>query len=221
MDWTLITKDKYVVSEWSGGTTTQLAIYPESALYADRDFLWRLSSAEVRTPESDFTPLPDYDRLISVVSGKMELTVGGAKHVALEPLEVFAFDGGTPVKSRGLCSDFNLMMRKGKCRGTIETFALEAKKSFVWTPKRASIDSPGDVFGNVTPDTPCDVSHDAPCISCLHLAIYCADGEVDLPDECVTARKGEMLLCKKGAFAPLRMGSNSGCSVFAASAELL
>ena len=200
MDWTLITKDKYVVSEWSGGTTTQLAIYPESALYADRDFLWRLSSAEVRTPESDFTPLPDYDRLISVVSGKMDLAVGGAGHVALEPLEVFAFDGGTPVKSRGLCSDFNLMMRKGKCRGTIETFELGDGCSAVWMP------CVSEVY------THC---------KCLHLAIYCTCGEVLLPDEDMAAHEGELLLCRSGAYSSIQLRSSTGCIIFALCVELL
>ena len=42
-----LTKDDYVVSQWSGGTTTQLAIAPSGAQYGDRAFLWRLSSATV------------------------------------------------------------------------------------------------------------------------------------------------------------------------------
>ena len=54
-----LTKDDYVVSQWSGGTTTQLAIAPSGAQYGDRAFLWRLSSATVDLEESDFTPLPD------------------------------------------------------------------------------------------------------------------------------------------------------------------
>ena len=32
--------------------------HPQGALYADRDFLWRLSSATVDLDESDFTPSP-------------------------------------------------------------------------------------------------------------------------------------------------------------------
>lgn len=47
MEWKLLTKEDYVTTTWSGGTTTQLAIAPEGAVYADRDFLWRLSSAGV------------------------------------------------------------------------------------------------------------------------------------------------------------------------------
>ena len=62
MEWRHFTRAQYITTAWSGGTTTQLAIAPEGAVYADRKFLWRLSSAQVELEHSDFTPLPDYDR---------------------------------------------------------------------------------------------------------------------------------------------------------------
>ena len=71
MNWKLLTKTEYVTTSWSGGTTTQLAISPEGAVYADRDFLWRLSSATVELERSDFTPLPDYNRFLAVLDGKI------------------------------------------------------------------------------------------------------------------------------------------------------
>ena len=60
----LLTPDDYRTTRWSGGTTTELAISPRDAVYADRNFLWRVSSALVEDETSDFTPLPDYNRLI-------------------------------------------------------------------------------------------------------------------------------------------------------------
>lgn len=45
-------------------------------MYADRDFLWRLSSAKVELDHSDFTPLPDYERLISVLHGDLDMKIG-------------------------------------------------------------------------------------------------------------------------------------------------
>ena len=45
--WERLTQADFVTTEWSGGTTTQLAISPERAAYGDREFLWRLSSATV------------------------------------------------------------------------------------------------------------------------------------------------------------------------------
>ena len=64
-----LTPSDYITTKWSGGLTTQLGIAPASAVYADRDFLWRLSSATVEDAESDFTALPDYERLISTLEG--------------------------------------------------------------------------------------------------------------------------------------------------------
>ena len=73
MEWRHFTRAQYVTTAWSGGTTTQLAIAPEEAVYAERDFLWRLSSAQVELEHSDFTPLPDYNRLISVLNWSLKL----------------------------------------------------------------------------------------------------------------------------------------------------
>ena len=73
MTLTHLTPADYVTTQWSGGATTQLAIAPKGAVYADRDFLWRLSSATVELDESDFTPLPAYDRVISTLRGDMVL----------------------------------------------------------------------------------------------------------------------------------------------------
>ena len=98
---THLTQADYQISQWSGGTTTQIAIAPQGALYADRDFLWRLSSATVDLDESDFTPLPDYHRLIAPLRGEMELTHDGGPLISLAPYQVHAFDGGADTHSRG------------------------------------------------------------------------------------------------------------------------
>ena len=75
--WEKRSPEDYVCSVWSGGTTTQLLIAPEGAHYAARDFLWRVSSATVELDESDFTPLPEYERLIATLRGGITLTHNG------------------------------------------------------------------------------------------------------------------------------------------------
>ena len=131
MAWKLLTKADYVTTSWSGGTTTQLAIAPEGAVYADRDFLWRLSSATVELPHSDFTPLPDYDRFLSVLEGEIQLKIDARAPFPLVPGELVAFDGGAPVESWGKCVDFNLMVRKGKARGSVDV--LSGNRETEWT----------------------------------------------------------------------------------------
>ena len=115
----------YAVSAWSGGTTTQLAIFPPEAKYADRDFLWRVSSASVELEDSDFTPLPDYERLIAALEGEIVLTHDGGAPLRLRPFEVHAFSGASATHSRGRCIDFNLMLRRGRAQGAMTALRLE------------------------------------------------------------------------------------------------
>ena len=121
-----LTPKDYITTKWSGGLTTQLGIAPEGAVYADRDFLWRLSSATVEDAESDFTALPDYERLISTLEGTIELNHNGGEKLTLDPYEVHRFDGGDDTHSWGRCRDFNLMLRKGKCEGKMRGEHLNA-----------------------------------------------------------------------------------------------
>ena len=100
-------------TEWTGGTSTQLAIYPTSSHYADRTFKWRLSSATVNLPESQFTPLPGYQRILMVLAGKLRIVHENRGEASLLPFEQHAFDGGWTTTGFGRCVDFNLMMADG------------------------------------------------------------------------------------------------------------
>lgn len=125
MQWRIIPPDRFRTSLWAGGSTTQLAIFPQEAQYADRDFLWRVSSAQVELPHSVFTSLPDYDRFLSTLEGELVLEMEGSGRRTLRPLEVCQFDGGLRVESWGTCRDFNLMLRKGRCTGEMMALHLE------------------------------------------------------------------------------------------------
>lgn len=127
---TTISRRAQQVSRWSGGTTTQLAICPDDAQYAERDFLWRISSAVVELPESDFTPLPDYNRILMILDGELTLSHDNGAEYTLYPLEQTAFDGASHTVSRGKVTDFNLMLRKNRCRGRVTAQTLRDE---VWT----------------------------------------------------------------------------------------
>ena len=130
-----LTEQQYQVSSWSGGKTIQIAIAPENALYADRSFLWRLSSATVDLEESDFTALPDYMRLIAPLQGKMVLTHNSGAPIELAPYAVHRFDGADATHSRGRCTDFNLMLRKGACDGRITPLGNGTPGEEILTPE--------------------------------------------------------------------------------------
>ena len=107
----------YPVSVWSGGVTTQLAIWPPQAQYAARCFDWRVSSAAVTAEESVFTSLPDYTRYLAILDGRLRLRHNGGSELTLHPLAPHVFDGADETRARGTCTDFNLMLRKGVCGG--------------------------------------------------------------------------------------------------------
>lgn len=111
-------------SLWSGGATLELAIAPEGARYADRDFLWRVSSAAVELEESLFTPLPDYERLIAPLQGELCLSHNGGEPLLLRPYQIHRFSGADETRSRGRCTDFNLMLRRGAAEGEMEALRL-------------------------------------------------------------------------------------------------
>ena len=74
---TFIPKSSQKETEWSGGTTTQLFIFPEESSYVQRDFLFRISTAEVKVDESTFTKLPDVSRVIMILDGEIKLNHEG------------------------------------------------------------------------------------------------------------------------------------------------
>ncbi len=123
-DYRIIKKENLITNEWSGGTTTQLSIFPENANYTDRDFIWRLSSATVQQENSEFTQLPDYNRILMVLDGKLELNHNDTEIIYLNALDQNEFDGVSQTKSSGKAVDFNLMMRKDKCSGKLKAVSM-------------------------------------------------------------------------------------------------
>lgn len=120
----IYSEDNFKQSQWSGGNTYELAIYPEGAEYLDRDFLWRLSSADSDREESSFTKLPDYDRILMVLDGSVVLAHGEERTASLGAWESDAFDGAIKTKCFGqLKKDYNLIHRKGT-RGRMELIEL-------------------------------------------------------------------------------------------------
>ena len=212
MSWKKYGETDYITTRWSGGTTTQLAIAPEGAVYADRDFLWRLSSAGVDDDYSKFTALPDYERLISVLKGDLEMKIADGPREALPCFTVRAFDGGVPVESWGRCRDFNLMLRKGKCAGAVQSVRIPAGGCIEIT-----LAVPSGCYGN-----------------CFTAAVYCAEGDVTisgvsacgadavpLSGNSVSAKAGELLLNETCKTAPLRLKSAEGAVLMVSSIFLI
>jgi len=128
----IIKKENYKVSNWSGGSTSEIFLEPKNGSYSERVFDFRISSATVELEESDFTPLAGVKRYLTTLEGDLDLTFQEeeSRKVLLKPYEVVCFMGDVPTHSVGKAKDFNLML-KG-CEGKMHTFsgkevALELK----------------------------------------------------------------------------------------------
>ena len=96
-------------SRWSGGTTTQLAIYPHDAEYKKQNFIFRISTALVTTEKSTFTELPGIFRLLMVLDGELEINHKDKYSKTLKKFDVDKFSGDWDTNSSGKVRDFNLM----------------------------------------------------------------------------------------------------------------
>ncbi|MEL3908374.1 MAG: HutD family protein [Treponemataceae bacterium] len=122
-----ISKDMFVQTNWSGGKTEEIFIYPESAEYSKRNFDVRISTATVELERSAFTILPKTKRIITPLSGRLKLfelvNDKELKLACLKPFEFFNFSGETPIISYGVCRDFNIMTSE---KFSAETFLLNS-----------------------------------------------------------------------------------------------
>lgn len=121
-------------TNWSGGTTTELYIYPTDSVYKRMDFSFRLSTATVEIESSEFTSLPGVSRTLMVLEGEMYLEHEGQHSILLHPFEQDHFKGDWTTRSRGKCVDFNLMTRSGTS-GNLSTVQIDKSESAALVPK--------------------------------------------------------------------------------------
>ena len=107
MSVTIKTKGQYPVSNWSGGSTTELYLDPPQASYAQRNFGVRVSSATVECERSQFTALPGVERIILPLRGQLHLYYEGHGEKRLQPK----------------ATDFNVMLREGR-KARVEVLSL-------------------------------------------------------------------------------------------------
>lgn len=123
MKFKILKESDYTTTKWSGGDTTQLYIYPECGNYAERNFLFRLSSATVTDEKSAFTKLEGVSRKLMVLSGEMKLEHKGRYSKVLKEFEQDSFMGNWDTVSYGKVIDFNLMTRDG-CIGELKNIKV-------------------------------------------------------------------------------------------------
>ncbi|MEK6494108.1 HutD family protein [Myroides odoratimimus] len=107
----LIKKEEITANVWSGGKTNEYVIYPKGAQYANKDFMFRISSATIEAVPSEFTRFKGYKRYLSMLEGDLELYRQG-KEEYYTPNSLFSFGSEEEIISYSLGKDFNLMLHQ-------------------------------------------------------------------------------------------------------------
>jgi environmental stress-induced protein Ves len=108
---------------WSGGTTTQLVIYPKDSDYKKQNFQFRISTATVEADESDFTKLSGVSRKLMILNGEIDIEHKGKYSKNIKKFDQDEFSGDWETKSYGKATDFNLMT-VGNIKNEIDAFII-------------------------------------------------------------------------------------------------
>lgn len=130
----IVTANQFLVSSWSGGTTTQLYIFPETASLTARNFDWRISSAVVETDESEFSAFEGYERILIPLEGKLEMehqTENGVLTQAVNTFELARFSGNWRTRGKGKLIDFNFIF-KPELAPHVSVQAFESGEAVQW-----------------------------------------------------------------------------------------
>ena len=130
----IIRRDRAKKTTWSGGTVSELYIYPENANFRNRDFIFRVSTATVDVEKSDFTFFEDHSRIIMTLDNELLLTHNDEEKVALNKYQPHVFDGGDKTTSSGKVNDHNFIMKQGVCQGDVLGMSI-AKGSVIYPRK--------------------------------------------------------------------------------------
>ena len=129
MNYKYLSKDNQITSRWSGGTTTQLFIYPEEADYKKQNFKFRISSAKVEVEESVFTKLNGIQRHLIILDGELDIEHKNQHSKHLNTFDTDYFSGSWETKAIGCVIDFNLML-SSEMKGTLEHVHLDDQQSY-------------------------------------------------------------------------------------------
>jgi environmental stress-induced protein Ves len=105
----LLAKKSSKASIWSGGLTYEYMIYPKTAIYADRDFVFRISSATIEQTPSVFTKFKGYHRYLVMLDNDLDVEVNKEKK-AYKRYEMVEFNSDDDVTSYTKGTDFNWMV---------------------------------------------------------------------------------------------------------------
>lgn len=101
-------KSELQQGKWSGGTTTELYIFPETARFGNDRFDFRISLATVDVMDTVYTPFPGIMRNLTVLDGTIDL-YDRTEKISLQAGDTFIFSGDSTITCHGLATNFNIL----------------------------------------------------------------------------------------------------------------
>lgn len=134
MKTSILSPKHFFISQWSGGSSTQLYISPANASYTARNFDLRISTAKVEVEESTFTALPGINRKLMILEGEIIILHEGQYSKQLKAFDVENFSGDWKTSAIGCCTDFNVMTTSLK-QSELYHITMGATNSYQLKPK--------------------------------------------------------------------------------------
>lgn len=119
----LIRRNSLVKESWSGGSTTEIYLYPPKQSYKSRNFLWRLSEAIIEDEKTIFTKLDGFHRITLVLEGQLKLQHQDYEPIKLNTLEQNHYKGHWLTVSEGKVTNLNIIYDPS-LTATLETIVV-------------------------------------------------------------------------------------------------
>lgn len=179
----ILSQEHFLTSQWSGGTSTQLYIFPANASYPERNFVLRISTAKVEVETSTFTALPGFHRKLMILEGEITINHKGHYTMHLKPFDVDNFSGDWNTRSSGTCTDFNVMI-SGSMRSKLYHVLMDSNSNYILEPQK----------------------------NCKHLFLYPTSGTVQfqLKNKNYVLETGDLLVIEKGDGSEISLNSADG-----------
>ncbi len=111
-DCTYLKKENYKKSTWDGGDALELYIHPKSSLYEEYNFKYRISIADAKG-DLQLSLTPNYYRRTMILNGETTFFHQGYHSIKLKQFDQDFFKGNLKTFSKGITTNFNIMLSKG------------------------------------------------------------------------------------------------------------
>ncbi len=104
--------ENYKKSTWDGGDALELYIYPKNSLYEEYNFKYRISIADAKG-DLELSLTPNYYRRTMILNGETTFSHEGYHTIKLKQFDQDYFKGNVKTVSKGVTTNFNIMVAKG------------------------------------------------------------------------------------------------------------